>query len=91
MENEEIIIVCTRIDIENKNKHIELQCTKCNHNITMSDSSIAAIKENYPNRDLIKYPPSPICLECFIKEKNKSTDKIIPLTNTQINEIIENI
>lgn len=88
MVNEELLILCHRTSVKNELKHIELNCVKCNHRVTISDSTISAVKQHFPERDLIKNPVSPICFECYTSEK-KETDEILPFTSDQINDILK--
>ena len=93
-EKDDISMICSRIgDGYNLpvTKGIEAVCVECQHPIWISDTTIKAIKEYNPTLDLEIKPPKALCLECGIISMQEENKKIMPTSQTQIDEIKKNI
>jgi DNA-directed RNA polymerase subunit RPC12/RpoP len=91
-DDDEIVLICGRTsEISPRTTGIAAICTRCQHEVWLSDTSISAVKKNYPELDLIKTPPTVVCIECGLKDLDKKDAKISPLTSEQRQEIIDKI
>ena len=88
MKPAEIMVMCS--DEDNSLNHIEVICKDCNKEVSLSDSTMQTIRLKYPDRDLVLYPPTIVCKECFF-ESYYNPSQIQPLSEIQIKDISDSL
>lgn len=91
------IVFCSQLKDARTKGHAE-KCKDCNDDIWLSDTSIPALKENFPNADLEKNPPELVCLKCGIERMNQANEKnggkdikFGKITLAQVDEVVDHI
>lgn len=92
-EEKDIICICSTENTEYTiGVRIPCRGDGCKHTVWLSDSTINTIKQKNPGIDLIKNPPSPVCMDCGLKIMRNAKDfTMMPMSEEQAMELTKAI
>ncbi len=88
----ELVITCMRIEDSIAKEYIEgLEgfCIECDHKVWLSDSTVAAVKVQYPDIEIDRAGLKVMCIQCTLKQLEENGGNIIPPSRDQLKDVVK--
>lgn len=90
-EEEGVLIICSKANVA-KTEGSESKCKKCSCTVWVSNTTLAAVKQNRPDLKDQEIKDQALCMECGLAEVAKTKDiNFVNPTEEQKKEIITSI